>query len=156
MTDEIKARFMEKVDKCENGCWLWNAFKDKDGYGQFTLNGRNIGSHCASYVLFKGERNGLLVLHSCDVRACVNPDHLHLGTHKKNMREMVERNRQAKGEKHGMAKLSDEIVLSIKQAFKNDTVKIGRRERLKDKFPTITLDTLKDIIYGRTWTHIIV
>jgi hypothetical protein len=82
-----------------SGCWLWHASVDRDGYGTFYHETRTIGAHRHAWALSNGPvPAGMFVRHKCDVPACVNPDHLELGTHAQNMRDMTERGRQARGE----------------------------------------------------------
>lgn len=90
-------RLMSKVEfDTAGGCWLFNRFTDHDGYGMFHA-GRECRAHRAAYALMIGEiPRGLLVRHKCDVRACVNPDHLTLGTHADNMADMKARKRQSR------------------------------------------------------------
>ena len=79
----------------ESGCWLWMGRLNKAGYG--TCNdgdGKASSAHRWSWWLSFGRiRNGLFVLHRCDIRCCVNPAHLFLGTHEDNMRDMVQKGR---------------------------------------------------------------
>jgi hypothetical protein len=76
---------------------------------------KNISAHRASYELKYGPiPNGLLALHHCDVKCCINPDHIFLGTQQENMDDKVNKKRQANGEKHGMSKLTKEQAIEAK------------------------------------------
>jgi len=89
-----KFAFELKINKQENGCWIWTGAKDFDGYGKFTIESKNrhnkvISAHRASlhfYINFDFNSD-LQVNHKCNIRACVNPDHLYIGTQKDNMRD---------------------------------------------------------------------
>jgi len=112
-------RLLNKVKKTES-CWIWIGAKKPTGYGNFFLNGKYIGAHCASYLLHVGEIDkGQIVCHSCDNPSCINPCHLFLGTPKDNMDDMKLKGRavgihQGK-ENHPMSKLSIESVREIRQ-----------------------------------------
>ncbi len=88
--------FNEKwMPEPNSGCWLWTAYVDRDGYGNITINRKPTPAHRASWELFKGTiPKGLLVCHKCDTPACVNPDHLFLGTHKDNIRDSFAKGRK--------------------------------------------------------------
>jgi hypothetical protein len=76
------------------GCWIWPGpmMVDKLGYGQTYYSGSREYAHRASYRHHKGSiPEGMYVLHRCDVRSCVNPDHLRLGTHLENMADISKR-----------------------------------------------------------------
>jgi hypothetical protein len=77
------------------GCWLWMGAPTNKGYGQTTFMGKkNVFVHRASYFLHKGEiPAGMCVLHHCDTPACINPDHLYLGTKSDNSLDCVRRKR---------------------------------------------------------------
>lgn len=80
------------------GCWNWTGATDKDGYGYLASATNGVRwskkAHRASYEEFIGPiPEGEMVLHSCDNPPCINPAHLHLGDHKVNAQEMVERGR---------------------------------------------------------------
>lgn len=123
MNRTVEERFWEKVQKTET-CWLWMAGLSR-GYGDFRVNGRTVKAHRFSWTLAKGPipteaYNGLpmCVCHSCDVRACVRPDHLFLGPQLANMQDKVSKNRQASREANGRAKLTSTLVEEIRAMYK--------------------------------------
>lgn len=89
-------RFESKITKQETGCWLWNAARRASGYGVFSYNGKPVTASRVSYILYNGQDPGQLhVLHKCDNRLCVNPDHLFLGTNKDNVEDRKSKGRPA-------------------------------------------------------------
>lgn len=75
-------------------CIEWLGHVQTAGYGQFKRNGREILAHRDAYEKAHGPiPPGVLVLHSCDNRKCINPDHLRLGTAKDNFGDMIKRSR---------------------------------------------------------------
>lgn len=109
-------RFEEKYVVSPNSCWEWSASVNKRaGYGQFRLGSRMVYAHRVSWELHRGPvADGLYVLHRCDNRRCVNPGHLFLGTNDDNMADMVAKGRQARGQRHGSAKLTPDQVAEIR------------------------------------------
>lgn len=95
-------RFLKGYTVCpDTGCWLWEGAKYGNGYGWIKSFGRIVSAHRFSYELHKGPiPDGMHILHSCDVKHCVNPDHLRTGTHAENMVEAGERGRMRSGSSH--------------------------------------------------------
>jgi len=81
-------RFMDKVEKKENGCWEWTGARNRQEYGIFHYKKCSL-SHRVIYQLLVGEIGNNLVLHKCDNPPCVNTDHLYLGNNQDNMRDKV-------------------------------------------------------------------
>lgn len=87
-------RFLSKIEKTST-CWIWKGARFANGYGVFSFShSRNMKAHRFSYEIYKGPiPSGKLVCHSCDVKLCVNPDHLWIGTQKENIRDCMNKNR---------------------------------------------------------------
>jgi hypothetical protein len=99
----------------ENGCMVFAGAKKSDGYGSVTWGGVTSKAHRIVYELKRGPiPAGMCVMHSCDNRACINPEHLSLGTNADNTKDRDHKNRQARGEKSGRAVLSENAVRSIR------------------------------------------
>ena len=88
-------RFWDKVRETEQ-CWEWQGARATNGYGHFaTRTGQFVSAHRLCWMLVFGEiPEGLLVLHTCDNRRCVNPKHLFLGTHSDNNLDMYRKGRR--------------------------------------------------------------
>jgi len=116
-------RFWSKVNKTDT-CWLWTGARSTSGYGRFVWEKWRWQAHRFSWVAVNGPiPSGLFALHKCDVRACIRPDHLFLGTQKDNMMDCSSKKRQSlqthpertQGENHNMAKLNENQVRRIRK-----------------------------------------
>lgn len=118
--DRAARSFWDKVDK-SGECWIWTASCFGSGYGQ-AYTGRDdariVGAHRMSYELSFGPiADGMYVLHKCDNRKCVNPDHLFLGDQARNMNDAAEKGRIQRGVRHWNSKLNPQIVRRIRKMY---------------------------------------
>jgi len=129
-------------------CWIYNGYLDRDGYGIFD----GYRTHRIAYFLRNGTFDPtMFVLHNCDIRNCINPDHLYLGTHLDNMKDRYDRNRVAIGEKNGWALLSDNDVINILELVIDG--QFTKIEQISEYFGCSNHPIYR-IFLGQNWTHI--
>lgn len=91
-------------------CIIWQKAKNKYGYGITWVNNKWAYAHRAVV----DAKPNQVVRHKCDNPSCVNPEHLIIGTHKENSQDMVDKKRQAYGERCARAKYSKEIIAEVR------------------------------------------
>lgn len=147
----VAERFWEKVNVDPDGCWLWTGAIHTMGYGVMQRGGRGEGivrAHRVSWELQNGAiPDGLCVLHRCDVRACVRPDHLFLGTMSDNSRDMSAKRRGRN--QYGGVRLRAEDVVAIRRSIRAR----GDGRRLARQYG-VCPNTIYNIWAGRSWRHI--
>jgi len=163
-------------------CWPWISTSHINGYGQFSLDGKNrLASNWAFRLYYDIDviEAGQVVMHTCDNPPCCNPAHLRLGTYGNNQQDSYDKGRRAnrakgarhgrhtmpertargerngkhtkpertpRGENQGLAKLTNEIVRSIRHRPENNSV-------LAREFG-VAVNTVWNIRNGRTWRHL--
>lgn len=145
-----RAKVLRNIAIAPEGCWEWQRYRSPNGYGRIKHDGVMEYAHRYSFIAHGGEiPDGLYVLHSCDNRRCVNPDHLHAGTHAENLREMVERHRQCSGERNGRSKITDQDAAAILDC-------LSRREPKNDVARRFGISrwSVDFLAKGKTWRHI--
>lgn len=136
-------RFNSKV-KPKGSCLEWQASRFSSGYGQFFADGKNHRAHRWLYEHVNGKlSDGLVVRHTCDNPACVNIEHLEVGTQRDNINDKVRRGRQLRGENHGRALLTREDVDRIRES--NET-----HRALVKRF-SVSEGCINNIKLRRTW-----
>ncbi len=120
--ETLHIRFWRTVQKTE-GCWLWQGWTDRDGYGQISIGGKQgkrIRATAAAWLLSKGTLPTNNLLHTCDTPSCVRTDHLVDDTQAANMADMVSKGRSLKGEAHVQAVLTEALVLEIRASTRSN------------------------------------
>lgn len=112
MTAAKLRQFRSLYEVDDRGCWIWK--RSKGGYGSFFLDGRQLSAHRAAWLLLRGElREGECVLHHCDVKACVNPEHLYVGTKGDNARDRERRQGPAIREAQRQERIKGAALLAM-------------------------------------------
>ena len=155
----LPARLASKIRVCaETGCWLWDGEKFTTGYGRVRFRGRKRAAHRVVYEAVHGpipehdSHHGMCVCHTCDVRHCVNPEHLFLGTQADNVLDMVRKGRMVtpdrRGARNGRAKLTVDEVRAIRAARGLETQReTGARFGVSNQL-------VSRIQAGAAWTHL--
>ena len=150
-TDE--QRFWGFVDKI-NGpihpiygqCWVWTGANLRGGYGVFWYKARNVTAHRASWEINVGITGNLHVLHKCDNRSCVRPDHLFLGTNADNMADRNKKGRAAR-------KLTESDAREVRRRYVRGSSTNGTTGLAKEF--GVSQQTIQGIVDGIYWKHAI-
>src|SRR5688572_12628987 len=107
----------DSYDVCpDTGCWMWSKGVDHWGYGKKRHGKKMAFAHRISYEAHNGTVwDDMVIMHTCDTPACVNPEHLVQGTNKDNARDASAKGRMVHGERHRSAKLTEEQVVSMRR-----------------------------------------
>lgn len=147
----LKERFEAFVDRSggSDACHLWQGYTGGRGYGHISVKNKAKAVHRLAFRFEYGRiPAGYHVLHKCDVRACVNPGHLFLGSNDDNVKDMIKKGRQARGERSGQAKLTEAEVKDI----------LSLRGRLSmqeiGEMFGVSRHTVGRIHCGKRWRHI--
>lgn len=143
------------VPEPNSGCWLWMR-AHRRGYGILDLHGYRFTTHRLSWLLFRGpipDRHD--VCHRCDTPACVNPDHLFAGTRSQNIQDAANKGRlgtqrhpeKSRGERSGMALLTNEAVTAIRLAPPSEVRALAARYG-------VSTSCISQVRTGRIWRHV--
>lgn len=136
-----------------SGCWLWTGVIRAGGYGQFySLEWGRVAAHRAAWSFYFGPiPEGLFVCHQCDVRSCVNPAHLFLGTARDNNLDTQRKGKLVApcGERNGRAKLTPDAVRLIRTLDG-----VWSRRRIAREFH-LAQSTVLSIHQGEKWKHLL-
>ena len=136
------------VPEPNSGCWLWDGYCLPSGYGRFAFRGRALAAHRAAWEIFRGPiPDDFFVCHRCDTPACVNPEHLFLGTPRDNALDMIAKGRRPT--RRSKARLTINQVEEIKS-------RLARAERVADLAREFGMSkpAIHHIKSGRNWAAI--
>ncbi len=166
LTESDIARFHAKISPQKDGCHLWTSTTLANGYGVFGVNYKNYKAHRIAFVIAGGEiPDGMIVRHTCDVKKCVNPAHLLIGTHQDNIRDRDTRGRTSKGELHPYVRNPELHARGMKvggSVLTDDNVREMRRirsftgdsyEKIGKRFGVVKATAMR-AIKGKGWRHV--
>jgi len=151
---DIPLRYLSKVYVNDTGCWIWHGATINSGYGCINYLGARRPAHRVFWSIFNNTNVDSIgdIMHSCDNRLCVNPQHLKLGTRQENLADMNAKGRGVKGRpskvrgsKHKLAKLTEATALKIKKAGSySEAVQLGIDFG-------VSKSTARRVYYGSLW-----
>lgn len=156
-------RFWSRVNKTpglgpKGDCWEWIGYLSR-GYGRYTVSGKNWQAHVYSYYIETGtlinnkeSPDFVYMRHSCDNRACVNPNHLTPGPPAANSQDMVDRKRQAFGSRNTNSKLTDNIVRTVRALNALDMKKYNHA--YLGRIFGVSQTAINSAIRRQTWRHV--
>lgn len=158
-SDNWFINFFELIDKRiglgPNGdCWEWRGTVNSvHGYGYIRIKGHNYRAHRVSYMILTSKviDDGMILMHSCDNKICVNPDHLSEGTYKENMEDASKKGRMVHGEAVHSAKLTEDKVREIRLKY---TPRKYSFQRLAEDYG-VTQNAIRELILRKTWRHVL-
>lgn len=145
LKERIESHIISKKD-----CWLTDYFH-QNNRPRLTVDGKSRLLSRLVYEIYKGVSPGKFqVCHNCDNPRCINPDHLWLGTNADNMKDKTDKNRQLKGSKIAASKLTEDIVIQVKDLLIEG--KLTFRE-IANRFG-VGCNTISRINNGTQWRHV--
>lgn len=147
-------RIFDNINYNENGCWLWNGYVNRDGYGMTSFNKKqHVLVHRLIFECYNGPiKKEDIIRHKCNKPSCCNPDHLLLGTVQDNVNDRVRENRSAIGSRNNRAVLNEYDVYQILLGIENN--KFNSIRQIVDEYSMITRKAIESLLKGESWMHV--
>ncbi len=139
----------------QGDCLVWIGQKNPQGYGRLRIKGNHRPAHRLAYELHIGPiANGMVICHTCDNPACINPKHLFAATQHDNIADMWQKGRAKvlKGESKPNSKLTAEQVIEIRRRY-NHYDRCNGTYALAREFG-VNRVTIRHLIIRKTWKHV--
>ena len=137
----------------DNDCKLFMGARDGLGYGWVMKEGKQVLIHREVFKKYNPDVDitGFVVMHQCDQRNCINPEHLKRGTQKENVHDMIAKGRKAStaGSKNSQARLTEKKVLEIRELVASG---MTRTQIAKDW--GFSISAIGRAASGKYWTHV--
>lgn len=150
---------MSRMVVAPNGCWEWQGYRARSGYGTLSRNNYPVTVHRAMMELDGPIPKGKVVMHTCDNPPCINPAHLVVADQLANARDMYQKKRDgrsihpatryARGSRMGTSKLNEAKVAEIRRRLRTG----DGYKKLAKEFE-VSRRAVQFIAQGKTWTHV--
>jgi hypothetical protein len=157
VTEPLVQSFYRKTVKSDSGCIIWAAAVDRTGYGKCKIDGVVLNAHVAAWRIANGGANvpiGHVVMHTCECRLCVNPEHLEAASQSVNMKHAHADQKlddfQKRGQECHNAVLSEDVVreiLGMHVPRKMGAVRISR-------LLGVSRSCIDAVLRRRNWRHV--
>ncbi|QDH94161.1 hypothetical protein Ro103_43 [Escherichia phage vB_EcoP-Ro103C3lw] len=148
MNNETASERLARLSKVTyTGCIEFTGKLDSNGYGRVMVDRNRHLVHRLSYQIHKGPiPDGMVVMHSCDNRGCINPEHLSVGTQRDNMQDKMTKGRQSRGARLRKSSLTDLDIMAIRSSLSSTS-------ELSDRY-SVSRVTIRNIQRRKTWQHV--
>lgn len=145
------ASILSRVEFSENGCWNWQGWLDRGGYGYVCYKNRDINIHRFFYAWCCGAiPKGKIVRHTCNNRKCVNPEHLILGTMWDNSQDMINSGNSLTGERNPNSALTEKAILEMAELYKTGCVSL---KDISEEYK-VSPGVVQAALSGSTWKYL--